>query len=514
MTRPSLVLWLCPCLALTAADSSDLIRFTNGDQLHGSFVGIKTGPLATWQREDVSAPVDFQISRVRHVVLHGGQPSRPLESLAHLGLVNGDRMPGIVTGIDEHTVTLTTTYAGVLRIPRNQISMLAPNPLGGRVYYYGPFSEKDWSMAHASFPEGLPPPDANAMADAKAGPPNDEKSEVSASSSPGRWVFSGSAWYWKDKHTGTALIRESGLPDRAVLRFDLSWKNRLCLAIGFHADFAHTKPKDPDTPKGGKARGFIPGDASDLPRLFGNSYVLQLYSNYIMLYRTSVTADGKPSIEPIHQNNNLRLVESGESQVELRTNRLTGSITLFINDEFITQWSENDGSGRDGVHYAGKGSGFGFLVQGDDAPVRISDVVISEWNGMPDSARSLQVDDQDVVLMSNGTDRFAGHIGNLNQQGKIQFQGKHGPLHFPLEDVAEIRFAHNHLATPPDVSPDHLVVRFHPVGSVSGRPLPSDRSSFSILNSSAGELNLSLDSAVMIDFNASKQIIDDWDANF
>nr|MCU0748099.1 hypothetical protein [Akkermansiaceae bacterium] len=45
---------------LMAAETQDLLRFTNGDQLHGSFLGMKEGPQAVWRRDDVSAPVDFK----------------------------------------------------------------------------------------------------------------------------------------------------------------------------------------------------------------------------------------------------------------------------------------------------------------------------------------------------------------------------------------------------------------------------------------------------------------------
>jgi len=535
---------LCLLSVAGAAESPDLLRFTNGDQLHGTFLGIKEGPQAVWQCADVAAPVVFKATQIRHIVLHGGRPVKPLTSLSHLGLVNGDRVPGTVTGVDADTITFDTPYAGVLHIPRKQVALMAPNPLGGRVYYHGPFIEDEWKMRHAAYPDGLPdadPADKNKDKDKtdkdkadKDKADNDQADKEKAikeneggeedgqpmndkarDNLPGHWLFSGAAWYWKSKHGGTALVRETGMPDRAILRFDLAWKNRLCLAIAFHADFAKPKPQKRDRVKGGNMRGFIPGDATDLPRLFGNSYVLQLYSNYMMLFRTAVNDEGVPSMDQIQlNNNNLRLVDTGDAKVEIRSNRRNGSISLFVNDEFIAQWSENEGGGNDGAGFAGKGAGFGFVVQGDDSPTRISDICVSEWNGMPDSARSLQVDDQDVVLMANGTDRYAGRVGNLDDQGKLAFEGKHGRFQFPLEDVAEIRFARQRLAESPADVADNVCVRFSPIGSVSGHPLAGHGAKFGILSTGMGELSLSLDSAVMLDFNASKQIIDDWNAEF
>ena len=143
-------------MALTAADSSDLLRFSNGDQLHGDFQGFKQGPQAVWLRDDVTAPVEFKISQLRHIVLNNGKPLKSLSSLSYVALVNGDRVPGLITSVDEKTVTLATTYAGTLTIPREQVAMLAPSPLGGRLNYHGPFLEDEWKMSHAAFPDGMP----------------------------------------------------------------------------------------------------------------------------------------------------------------------------------------------------------------------------------------------------------------------------------------------------------------------------------------------------------------------
>ena len=507
MIRKLSISWLAGMIGLMAAEPSDLLRFTNGDQLHGSFLGIKAGPQAVWQRDDLTAAVDFKTSRLRHIVLHGGRPLKSLTSLSHVALVNGDRIPGTITGVDEEAVTLDTSFSGPVRIPRNQVAMLAPSPLGGRIFYHGPFVEDEWQMVHASFPDGIP-----AVSPDAAAKDNDSKD------APGRWMFSGSAWYWQNKGSGTAIVRKESMPDRAILRFDLAWKNRLSLAIGFHADFARPKPGkeggEPENDGGGKPVRFVPGDSAALPVLFGNSYVLHVFASHLMLYRTSVNGEGVASIGRVQVNaNNVRLGDSGNATMEIRSNRGTGQISLFIDDEFAAQWSEGvDGADAPPVH-SGNGTGFGFVVQAENSSVRLSDVMVAEWNGMPDSARSLQVDDQDIVLLSNGTDRFSGNVKSF-KDGKVLLDAKHGAFQFPLEDIAEIRFARNRLAKETEDPADNVVVRLSPLGQISGRPLSGNASAIRILHAFAGELDLNLDSAVMLDFQPSNNSIDDWNSEF
>jgi hypothetical protein len=510
MIRNPAIPWISSLMILAAAESPDLMRFSNGDQLHGSFQGIRNGSQVVWQRDDLNAPVEFKPAQLRHIVLRGGKPSKALTSFSHLALVNGDSIPGTITQLDSQTITIDTLYAGSMRIPRDQVSMLAPSPLGGRLRYHGPFIEDEWKMANASFPDGMPPPAPDAEPEKKTGKPNRDL--------PGHWEFSGSAWYWANRLSGTALLRENAMPDRSVLRFDLAWRNRLSIAIGFHADFAKTKPREPvddDQEKPvRKVQGFAPGDSTVLPVLFGNSYVIQIFSTHLMLFRTSVNEDGGPVVERVQINGNaVRLGDTGKARMEIRSNRLTGDISIFINDEFVVNWSEGGAGGQDPAPFAGKGSGFGFVVQTEDSPVKISDVMVAEWNGMPDSARSLQVDDQDIVLLTNGTDRFSGKVADMSD-GKIALDGKYGRFQFQLDDIAEIRFARNGLAKESEPAADHLIVRLSPLGQVSGRPLSGDASSIRITNPIYGELDFNLESAVMLDFQPSNNAIDEWDSDF
>jgi hypothetical protein len=503
MIRTPIIFWLLPMIAANAADLPDLLRFTNDDQLRGSFRGMREGPQVLWRNEDLAEPAVFNTSRIRHIVLRGGRPHRMPGTLSHVDLVNGDKVPGIITALDGESVTLETDYAGKLRIPRDQVSMLAPNPLGGRVAYYGPFAEDDWKMIHGEFPEGMP------AEGAETGAKGNEEA-------PGRWAFSGSAWYWNHKGAGTALIRETGMPERSVLRFDLAWKSRLNLMIVLHADFAKPKPGEKEDRKQTNRGGGVFSDPTSLPRFFGNSSVLQINSQSIALLRTSVDADGKATIErpsnyfaPIHG-------EAKSARIELRSNRRTGETILFVNDVCTAQWNgfdmaaDGDSAGK---QKAGGGSGFGFVSPGGDLPVRISDIIMSDWNGMPDSARSLQMDEQDVVLMSNGTDRYSGKVGSLDEQGGILFEGRHAKFRFPLEDVSEIRFAKHGLAAAGEPPAGNVVLRLAPIGAISGKLDPGEGPAFGIVSPVMGRIDLSLESVVMIEFNASSSPIENWYAD-
>ncbi|MBK1883808.1 hypothetical protein JIN85_15430 [Luteolibacter pohnpeiensis] len=470
----------------------DLLRFSNGDLLHGTFSGIGNGTSIVWQREDVNAPVEFKSSEVRQVVLRGGRPEASLPSLSNITLVNGDRIAGEIKLLDSDKVTIDTSYAGILQFPRASVSILAPCPLGGRVLYQGPFANDDWKLINPS--------------------EESTKDAESDSESPG-WKFSGAAWYGQKENNGTALAQKEGMPDRALLRFNVAWRNRFSLAVAFHADFAKPVNEDEDEEDGpGKVRRA--GDASSFPWIFGNSYVIQISQSYAMLYRSGFDADGKPTLDPIRSiNSNLRLDESGEAIVEIRCDRSTGEISLFVDDQFVSQWSEPTSEEDDGNAYGGKGSGFGFFVSPNNTKVRISDIVMAEWNGMPDAARSLQTEGYDIVLLTNGTDRFSGKVTGV-ADGKVNLEGRYGPFEFPLDEVAEIRFAKKNLQKSEAPSGNQLSIRMKPIGKISGKPISGDANSIRLLQPFTGEVQVDLSSVVILDFNPSDSFLDDWDEQY
>ncbi|MES2982684.1 MAG: hypothetical protein V4727_10250 [Verrucomicrobiota bacterium] len=485
---------------LSVAETTDLLRFDNGDQLHGQFQGFGEESSVLWKRNPPEGEaIPFQSPDIRQVILKSGKPDESIGSLAYVGTSNGDRIPGVVQELDDKRVLVQTDFAGLLEFPRDQVGIIAPNPMGGRVLYHGPFDKTEWIQKNLKHPIGIPM----------------DKNEVEIEKEFPLWKFSGSAWYWKDARSGTALTRETGMTDRSILQFDIAWKNRLSVTVGFHADFkvpANAKPQQEQlqNPRN--------NNIADLPYLFGSSYVLHIYSNYVVLYRSGFNEEGTAIMERLQsKNSTLRLSNSGSAKCEIRCNRITGDILLFVDDQFVSEWNEKPVAPADQENpnegYVGKGAGYGFMVQMEDSPLRASDIIVAEWNGIPDSARSLISDDTDIVLLNNGTDRFSGKITNM-KDGKVNLTGRFGNFSFPLTEIAEIRFAKSQLKAFDEAAPPEFKVRFHPLGTISGQIVSGDAKNIRLLNTAAGEINIELNSASMLEFKSIQNYLDDWNVEF
>lgn len=240
-----------------------------------------------------------------------------------------------------------------------------------------------------------------------------------------------------------------------------------------------------------------------------------------MLFRVGFDEEGTPAIDRLDSNNfeqahNL-LRNLSSAKFEIRCNRISGEIILFVDGKHICEWSEAPVTSEDQENpsygYKGKGPGYGFIVQMQESPLRVSDIIVAEWNGMPDSARSLDSNEFDIVLLNNGTDRFSGKIKSM-KDGKVSLTSRFGNFSFPIEEIAEIRFAKSQLKVVNDPSPDDFKVRFYPLGSISGEVVSGDSKSIRLLNTATGEITVDLHSASMLDFKSTQSYLDDWNVEF
>lgn len=516
MIRPLVIATLIAApLVVTAQDEAkDHLRFTNGDQLEGRFGGFNASGKITWEREDFAAPIELQREKVRQIVLRNARPAIAVSDPSHVTLVNGDRIPGKIVAADETEMTLESRSAGVITLPRDVVASLAPNPFGGRLVYAGPFDDVGWKIIPAEkLPDGgagLNP--AFDRADLGGIPKKKDKDEEGK---PG-WSHAGAAWY--SRGAGDALIDQVGMPDRAVLRFKLGWRTRATISVAFHADLAQPAPKEEKKAEdGGPAeRPLGMGGAPNLARLFGSAYILNFNGGYFNLQRSGFDADGNPEVERIRVTGNpARLPESGEAIFEIRCDRKEGTIAVYVNGEYSQQWhtgEDGDDAGPVAAAYQAPGGGIGFMVPSSSGAgqVRISDIVVAEWNGLTDSARSMESDQQDIVLLTNGTDRFSGHIHAIHED-HVEIEAKYATLKIPMQDVAEIHYARSTRRKLDTDAGSEVVVHMKPVGRISGVPLSSENGHLQLDSKIAGKIEVDLAPAVVLELQSAGGFLDEWE---
>lgn len=517
MIRPLVIATLITApLSVTAQDEAkDHLRFTNGDQLEGRFGGFNTNGKITWERADFAAPVELQREKVRQIVLRNARPAAAVSDPSHVTLVNGDHIPGKIVAADETEMTLESSSAGVINLARDTVASIAPNPFGGRLIYAGPFDEKGWKIIAAERPADGGIGQAFDRGDAAAGLA--KKKDKDEEGKPG-WAHAGAAWY--SRIPGDALTYDAGMPDRSVLRFKLGWRTRPTIGVAFHADLAPPAPKEqPKNEEGAPQQQERPlgiGSSPNLARLFGNTYILNFNGGYFNLQRAGFDADGDPSVERIRVGGNpVRLPETGEALFEIRCDRKQGSIDIYVNGDYVQHWStaEEGEEPEPGVAtYQAPGSGIGFFVPttSGTGQIRVSDIVVAEWNGLTDSARSMESEHQDIVLLTNGTDRFSGRIHGIHED-QVEIEAKYATLKIPMQDVAEIHYARNGRRKLDTDAGSEVVVHMKPVGRISGVPLSSEDGHLQLDSKLAGKMDVDLAPAVVLEFQSAGGFLDEWE---
>jgi hypothetical protein len=523
-------------LDLPESDPSgtDLLRFTNGDIMHGNFAGLKGGIL--WNRPDIDEPIRFELKNLRQVVFDGGNNSPAQPKSPFVSLVNGDEIPGKIISLDEKALVIDSPLTGQISIPRDQLKTLNPNPFGGQLHYAGPFSSDQWVMIDAETEEVTEPEEKEAEE-------KKEEDEEKPKQNPS-WLYSGASLY----STNTRAVALDGkLPDVGRLRFKIAWRNGFSSTVAFHADFKRPLPrkevalepeidadagkaedqpivpeeaKEPeplkyqhlfDLKKGNAFQSleWLPANTSSgHPQTYGSSYVFNFSSSYVNLWRCSFDEDGKPSTKSLrNQRLPVNLGQSGEAEFDLRFDRTKNAIYLYVNGLYASQWNDLDG-------YVAPGDGLAFAGNGNSR-IRVSDILITSWSGTPDGARSLEHEDRDIVLLTNGTDRFSGQITSI-ADGKATLKGPYADLTLPLDELSEIHFQRSGLADLQKIKwPDDTgILLFNPIGRISLVPTSSDENHLSGKSPVLGDLKVKLDSAALLQFAETPDVLSDWVTDF
>ena len=508
---------------------SDLIRFDNGDIMHGTFAGLNDGIL--WKRPDIDNPIRFlKTETIRQIIFNDYQTADLGENISYITLISGDRIPGVISSLEDDQLVLDSPIVGTLTIPRNRVRSIAPNPYEGELIYAGPFNSNGWMRLSSEEEEQTPSQKEEVEGKVQEQPTQNDQAVPS-------WLYSGAAFYSISR---APLVFDAHLPEVGRLRFKASYKSQINLAIAIHADLSRplieeadqknntddkTEESKPATEEAEKPAlrfesltkthqnkpietipWMRPGQ-SNYADFFGKSYVLNIYSSYPALNRSSFNEEGRA----IHSRlagvrNSVALPTSGETEIDIRFDRKKNLIMLFIDGKYSSQWSDPAG-------YLADGTGIGFLNSSSGNQIRISDLVITTWNGIEDSALSMEHPERDVMLLTNGTDRFSGNLEQI-KDGAAHLQTAFAKVIVPLRDLSKIELNSKNQASLDDPifhwKTEPASILFKPFGLIYCHP---ESSTSDLLKGSSpylGELQINLKSATMLRLLDESPDISDW----
>lgn len=455
---------------------ADLLRFTdkaNNDTLHGKFVSFGDSGSVIFKSTEAAEPTTFSTEKLHRITLGMGKAEKALAPSSTVTLVNGDIIPGKLVSADGKHIVLDTEHLGQLDIATDAVAAVSPTPHGGKLLYYGPMNADGWKTVPAAKEE------------------DDESGGTD-------WKFVAGAWYaGTDK--GRFLVRENALPDTCKVKFKVAWRGSLYCNIGIHSDLS---PPEKDDGNG--------GSSSNAAAALGKSYMVNLSSHSVSLYQCTFDEKGNPRTDRVGQSQaGTGLSGQSEADIELRIDRPNKNLILYVNGMFKVKWDL-------GENYFAPGKALAFKTQRyNNSEMRVSDILITRWNGMRDSAGSMQSDARDVVLLTNGLDRFSGSFRHI-KDGQVAFRGTFdNDLSIPLGSVQEIRFASGNLRKAPDPEKGGGVSFFlQPFGRISGTPSAGENGRTKLHSAIVGHVSLDMRFVNIIDFSRKNNLLEFWDENF
>jgi hypothetical protein len=236
----------------------------------------------------------------------------------------------------------------------------------------------------------------------------------------GQWTYRNGAFY-SDK--AASIARDLKLPAQSRIQFDMVWRGPLSLAIALYTDslqpiLLSEKENGPD---------------------FGGFYSLR-FQNTVFVSLTPIRKKG-PLLslgEPVIIQS---LTQKDRVHVDLRMSKADRRVALFLDGGLIKDWIDPGG-------FAGEGTGIRFVNNQAGCAVKISNLRVSQWNGVLDETSAESLDPaHDVVTLESGG-KVSGAVLSI-ANGQIAMLTTAGATNVPLAGASGIEFAPYQGQAPP-----------------------------------------------------------------
>lgn len=469
---------------LSSYAADDILNFKNNDTLHGSFQGFSDTNHLRWMSNESDKEILFNTSEIRKIIFRKGLPAKPFTHSSLIMLTNGDTIPCAILTMDSEFVTIQTNYIGEIKIAKKWVKSCQLHPFGKKITYQGPFDQDAWQV--------ISPTKAEI---------NEENAAQDPEAKSAPWEFGNFSWYNSGKQ-GALILKDVEHPESFRIKFKSESSRSSNITFVFNADFR--KPViDPESNKN------TSHSASRVTSLFGSCVTLRINSRSTSLGMYNVSENGESSytyLKPINGRSNYRNISSSDtSQFELRADFNKLVVATYRDNQLVNQWSLR---GLERIP-RGKGIGFNSLNSGDAYLSRISNITIAPWNGVMDSALSLQDEDADIVLLANGRDRFSGIITSITEN-ELLLKGNYADMTIPREEVQSVTFASSTQADIQQQSRKAITFQLGARGALTATPIGTTATGIIVKHPILDELNLDFSYLTAITYDPTRSILDQW----
>lgn len=456
------------------AESNDFINFENDDTLHGKFIGLTSSGKIIWKNDSAEQNISFDTKEVRKILLNKGRLTKPFSHTSYVTLKNQDTIPGEIISLTNDQLTLQTDFAGKLVIQKENILDININPLNEKILYRGPYLENEgWEI---KFP---------ASSNFKNLTPEEQEKQKP-------WKFSNFAL----SHVGEAssILLKKELPEKYRITLNAHSQQYRYSSFVISADLQiPTFDKDDKFVQQNRSRY-----SSSIGSYLGTSIVINLQPSNPSLTTYNFNENGV-LIETKLQNmlnytSNNRF--NTKTFFDIRVDTKSGNVLLFAEKKMVGNWQIDSPATQFRGLYSGLSMQYNNLAMAKSV---ISDVIISAWNGVKDSALSLENESRDIVMLNNGTDRYSGKITSI-ENNEILLKSAYADMAIPKDQVSSISFANNHSDIQPSRRKKDVSVRFHGTGRIVGLLSKSDLGELILESKMIGNIKLKTEYITSIEF--------------
>lgn len=458
------------------------LHFENGDALTGAFSGIDAQGNLLFQRGGIGEVMSVEPGEIDSLNREDGFITGSIDDPSIVTLTDGSQIPCEIVRFDADTLIIRTPYAPDISISKAQISTISLTPWEGELLYRGPSGIDGWhELLH------LP------------GAPPRSIMQKAADSVPRKATWSYKAGSLRADFP-VPISSNLELAERVGIDATVRWRdNQTNTLVAFHCDWQLPPAKDENVEKRRLGiRDRMRYDRSAWPYLFGRSFVLSLQGRYATLQVTHFNADGIGAVKRLtSQTLPQEFMQRREAKLSIRSDRKSGHVAVYIDGKFLLQWHPGP-EGFDFPEDTTSNTGLAFAGLSQNHHLELSDITVSSWNGMLDSATSMVSPDVDVALMSNGIDRTGGTLQSIHD-GIVSFETPYGLFKIPVGDVAEIQIARN-VNHPASDHSERVAVQLDSHGVLFGTLAQSSEEAVRLATPHLGELSIPIADIVSMDF--------------